>query len=209
MAARIARGEALLTLMVNELTHRVKNTLATVQSIAGQTFRNSADPAEATRKFDERLRALGDVYDLLSGERWANADLREIVHDALEPFAASGTHRVNISGPEIRLAPRAALMVSLVLHELATNATKYGALSVPAGQVSVSWMPVEPDRMQLIWREQGGPPTQPPTRRGFGSRLIEEGFPAQLRARATMDFRDGGLVCTLECPRSSADEEPS
>jgi two-component sensor histidine kinase len=209
MAARIARGEALLTLMVNELTHRVKNTLATVQSIAGQTFRNSADPAEATRKFDERLRALGDVYDLLSGERWANADLREIVHDALEPFAASGTHRVKISGPEIRLAPRAALMVSLVLHELATNATKYGALSVPAGQVSVSWMPVEPDRMQLIWREQGGPPTQPPTRRGFGSRLIEEGFPAQLRARATMDFRDGGLVCTLECPRSSADEEPS
>lgn len=207
MAARIARGEALLTLMVNELNHRVKNTLATVQSIAGQTFRSSGDPAEMARKFDERLRALGNVYDVLSGERWANADLREIVHDALEPFATGAAQRVTVSGPEIRLAPRAALMVSLVLHELATNATKYGALSVPSGQVSVSWMPVDADWMRLVWREQGGPPTKPPTRRGFGTRLIEEGFPAQLGARAKMEFQDGGLVCTLEGPRGPGDEE--
>lgn len=207
MAARIARGEALLTLMVNELNHRVKNTLATVQSIAEQTFRNSADTAEAARKFDERLRALGNVYDLLSGERWANADLRKIVHDAIEPFAAGGTHRVSFSGPEIRLAPRPALMVSLVLHELATNATKYGALSVPAGQVSVTWMEAGPDRMRLVWREQGGPPAQPPERRGFGTRLIEQGFPAQLGGSANIDFRGDGIVCTLECPRSPDGEE--
>ncbi len=203
MAARIARGEALLTLMVNELNHRVKNTLATVQSIAGQTFRNAPDSAEAQRKFDERLSALGNVYNLLGEERWADAELRKIVQDALEPFAAAGTHRIALSGPEIRLTPRTALMVSLVLHELATNATKYGALSVPAGRVEVEWSPIEPDQMRLTWRERGVPGTAAPARRGFGTRLIEEGFPAQLRARSLLEFSEDGLICTLECARTS------
>jgi two-component sensor histidine kinase len=107
-----------------------------------------------------------------------------------------------MSGPEIRLAPRAAMMTSLVLHELATNATKYGALSVPEGQVSVTWTPVETDRMELIWRERGGPVTQQPSRKGFGTRLIEQGFPAQLGGRAIIEFRAAGLVCALECPRT-------
>jgi two-component sensor histidine kinase len=202
MAARIARGETLLALMVNELNHRVKNTLATVQSIAAQTFRNAADPADATRKFDERLRALGDAHNVLSEKRWANANMREVVQSALAPFAAQDSRRVHASGPDVHLSPRCALMTSMVLHELATNAAKYGALSTSGGRVFVDWNPVGADNnsVRLVWRESGGPPVERAVTKGFGSRLIEQGFPAQLRGRAVLDYQPGGLVCTLECP---------
>ncbi len=202
MAARIARSESLLALMVNELNHRVKNTLAMVQSIASQTFRSGSDPVDQTRKFDERLRALGNVYNVLSEERWGNADVRAVVRDALGPFASDERHRVVLSGPEIRLAPRTALMVSLVLHELATNATKYGALSQSSGTVSIVWEKAGEDRIKLVWREHGGPSIVPPERKGFGTRLIEQGFPAQLGGQATLEYLPDGLICTLECPRT-------
>ncbi|HVX98838.1 MAG TPA: sensor histidine kinase [Pseudorhodoplanes sp.] len=203
MAARIAHGETLLTLMVNELNHRVKNTLATIQSIASQTFRNGGDPIEQTRKFEQRLHALGNAYNLLSDERWANANLRDIVHDALAPFAMVDAERVISSGPDVRLAPRAALMMSLVLHELSTNATKYGALSVAGGQVRVDWELSGKDGsgVRLTWRECGGPQIQPPERKGFGTRLIQQGFAAQTGGQAKLEFDLSGLVCTLECPR--------
>ncbi len=202
MAARIARGETLLSLMVNELNHRVKNTLATVQSIATQTFQNSANPDEATRKFDERLRALAEAHNVLSEERWADAGVRDIVQNALAPFIMKGSRRIHMSGPDMRLAPRAALMTSLVLHELATNATKYGALSGTDGQIFVDWSPLgdNDERMQLVWRERRGPAVSPAERKGFGSRLIEQGFPAQLQGRAVLEFLPGGVVCTLQCP---------
>ena len=204
MARQIARGEALHTLLVNELNHRVKNTLATVQSIAAQTFRESGDPAEARRKFDARLAALGRAHNVLSDEKWDTADLREIVADVLEPYAAGSRPRLHLSGPEIRVAPRTALMISMALHELATNAAKYGALSNGTGEIDIDWAPApdsDTDSLRLTWREKGGPPVQPMQRKGFGSRLIEDGFARQLGGSATLELHPAGLTCTLQCPR--------
>jgi two-component sensor histidine kinase len=203
MARQIARGEALHTLLLNELNHRVKNTLATVQSIAAQTFREASDPAEARRKFDARLAALGRAHDVLSNEKWEAADLREIVAEVIEPYAAN-RRRFHTSGPEIRVAPRAAVMMSMSLHELATNAAKYGALSNGTGEVFIDWAP-EPvgdaEGLRLVWREQGGPAVQPSERKGFGTRLIQDGFASQLGGSATLDFQPSGLTCTLHCPK--------
>jgi two-component sensor histidine kinase len=203
MARQIARGEALHTLLVNELNHRVKNTLATVQSIASQTFREASDPAEARRKFDARLAALGRAHNVLSNEKWETADLREIVEEVLEPHAAE-RKRLHVSGPEIRVAPRVAVMISMALHELATNAAKYGALSNAVGEVFIDWAPEAlggADGLRLTWRERGGPPVQPSERKGFGTRLMQEGFAGQLGGGAALDFHPAGLTCTLRCPR--------
>jgi two-component sensor histidine kinase len=204
MARQIARGETLHTLLINELNHRVKNTLATVQSIASQTFREAGDPAEARRKFDARLAALGRAHNVLSDEKWDTADLREIVEGVLEPYAAGNRQRLHMSGPEVRVAPRTALMISMALHELATNAAKYGALSNGTGEIFIDWSP-EPDGdaedLRLTWTERGGPPVQPMERKGFGTRLIQDGFAHQLRGRATLDLQPAGLTCTLQCPR--------
>jgi two-component sensor histidine kinase len=205
MARQIARGEALHTLLVNELNHRVKNTLATVQSIAAQTFREASDPAEARRKFDARLAALGRAHNVLSNEKWENAELREIVKGVLEPYAAGNRPRLHVAGPEIRVAPHTALMISMALHELATNAAKYGALSSGTGEVFIDWAPApdnETDALRLTWREKGGPPVQPMERKGFGTRLIQDGFASQLGGSAMLDFDPAGLTCTLECPRA-------
>jgi two-component sensor histidine kinase len=204
MARQIARGEALHTLLINELNHRVKNTLATVQSIAAQTFREAGDPAEARRKFDARLAALGRAHNVLSDEKWDTADLREVVEGVLQPHAADNRQRLHLSGPEIRVAPRTALMVSMALHELATNAAKYGALSNGMGEIFIDWAPVPngaAEDVRLTWTERGGPPVQPTERKGFGTRLIQDGFARQLGGSATLDFQPGGLTCTLQCPR--------
>jgi two-component sensor histidine kinase len=205
MARRIARGEALHTLLVNELNHRVKNTLATVQSIAAQTFREAADPAEARRKFDARLAALGRAHNVLSNEKWEAAELREIVEQVLEPYAAADRKRLHLSGPEIRVAPRTAVMISMALHELATNAAKYGALSNGTGEILIDWAPEADggvDALRLTWREKDGPPVRPVERKGFGSRLIEDGFARQPGSSATLEYHPTGLSCTLHCPRA-------
>jgi two-component sensor histidine kinase len=204
MARQIARGETLHTLLLNELNHRVKNTLATVQSIAAQTFREASDTNEARRKFDARLAALGRAHDVLSNEKWEAADVREIVAEVLAPHAAS-RKRLHMSGPEIRVAPRVAVMMSMSLHELATNAAKYGGLSNNTGEVFIDWT-AEPvgdvDGVRLTWRERGGPPVQPSDRKGFGTRLIQDGFASQLGGSATLELHPAGLTCTLHCPRA-------
>jgi two-component sensor histidine kinase len=202
MASYIARGEALLGLMVQEVNHRVKNTLATVQSISSQTFRGVPGAQEAVNKFNARLLALGKAHDVLSEQTWENAELREIIGRALEPFPARDG-RAHLNGPVVRLSPRAAVMTSMVLHELATNATKYGAFSVPQGEVFVDWHTFDGPNgkwMKLTWREAGGPPPGTDPIKGFGSRLIERGFAAQLGGSAAIDYRPEGLVCVLECP---------
>ena len=176
MAAQIARGEALHALLVNELNHRVKNTLATVQSIAVQTFRRTPDPSEAMAKFEARLIALGRAHSVLSDGKWESADVRDIVKDGLEPFAARDGNRLRSGGGEVRVASRCTLMISMVLHELATNATKYGAWSNRTGTVTVDWTKIDrgnAEWLRLTWREVGGPPVQAPGRTGFGSRLID------------------------------------
>jgi two-component sensor histidine kinase len=204
MATRIARGEALYALLINELNHRVKNTLATVQSIAAQTFGHTTDIAEARRKFDARLVALAHAHDSLSEEKWESADVREIVEGIFDPYMEKDGKRLHAAGPDIRVAPRSALMMSMVLHELATNAAKYGALSNTNGEIFVNWE-LSPgsdgSMLRLTWNEMGGPPVRPAERRGFGTKLIEESFPGQLGGSAKLEFNLSGLSCTLTCPR--------
>jgi two-component sensor histidine kinase len=204
MARQIARAEGLQRLLINELNHRVKNTLSTVQSIASQTFRETNDPSEARRKFDARLSALGRTHDVLSNEKWEKAGVREIVEEVIEPYVTKDATRLRLLGPDVAVAPRTALMLSMVLHELATNATKYGALSNGDGKIFIEWMPEmvgSVDSLRLTWRETGGPPVQAGERKGFGSRLIEDGFPRQLGGTATLDWDAAGVTCTLRCPR--------
>lgn len=199
MAARIARGEMLHGLLINELNHRVKNTLATVQSIASQTFRSSVKTGDARRKFEARLSSLGRAHNILSEEKWESAEVSEIVVSVLEPYAPTDPARLRVSGPAARLAPSPALMLSMVLHELATNAAKYGALANGSGRIVVEWQQLAGNRLRLTWKENGGPPAQPGDRKGFGTLLIEEAFSAQVGGSATLHYTAEGAVCTLEC----------
>jgi two-component sensor histidine kinase len=200
MAARIARGEMLHGLLINELNHRVKNTLATVQSIASQTFRSSVKTGDARRKFEARLSSLGRAHNILSEEKWESAELHEIVGSVLEPYATREAGRLSVSGPPVRLAPSPALMLSMVLHELATNAAKYGALANGSGRIVIEWRSFAGKRLQLTWKETGGPAAQAGERKGFGTMLIEEAFVSQVvGGSASLEYSPEGLVCTLEC----------
>ena len=208
MATRIARGETLHALLINELNHRVKNTLATVQSLAAQTFRGSGD-AEAKAKFNARLASLGRTHDILSEQKWDGADIREVVDATLAPFESANPERISLHGPELRLSSRSVVMLSMVIHELATNAAKYGALSTPKGRVAVDWREANGAngrRVELHWREVDGPAVEKPTRNGFGSTLIEQGFAAQLYGSANLSFEPKGVACTLEFPLLSAEQ---
>jgi two-component sensor histidine kinase len=194
------RTEEQRQLLINELNHRVKNTLATVQSIAAQTLRGTGSMIEARDAFTDRLIALAKAHDVLTRESWEGAELHDIITDATGPHG--GRDRFHVSGPPVWLSPTLSLSLSLALHELATNAAKYGALSNETGTVTVSWEvsdPVGAPRLALRWAESGGPPVQPPTRQGFGSRLIR-GLSAEIGASATVDYAPDGLVCVLTAP---------
>ncbi|TNC15993.1 PAS domain S-box protein [Methylobacterium terricola] len=196
------RAEEHLRLLVHELNHRVKNTLATVQSIAMQSLRGLDGPAAAAARsaFEARLIALARVHDVLTRESWEGAELAEVVKDALAPLDGPGAQpRFTVGGPAIRLPPRIALSIAMALHELATNAVKYGALSVPAGQVTLSWS-VGEGRLSLRWQERGGPSVVPPTRTGFGSRLIERSLARELDGTVSLSFPREGVVCTIVAP---------
>jgi two-component sensor histidine kinase len=199
MAGQIARGEALHTLLVNELNHRVKNTLATVQSMASQTFRKSSD-AEAKEKFSSRLVALGAAHNLLSESKWAGADLRDTIEAVLVPFR--GGQRIALGGPSLSIDARTVTILSMVIQELATNASKYGALAHADGRIMIEWERAEHSDPSVVlrWIERDGPPVKEPLQTGFGSTLIREGFAAQLGGRATMTFEPDGLTCVLEFP---------
>jgi two-component sensor histidine kinase len=200
MATTIARGEMLHALLVEELNHRVKNTLAILQAIASQTFR-SASAAERAN-FEGRLGALAKAHDLLSQEKWQGAGIQDVVDRVLEPYAISDSRRIRITGPKVPLASPRALMMSMVLHEIATNAAKYGALSNATGTVNVEWRLIADtagEKLQFTWAETGGPRVTTPTRKGFGSRLIERGAREQLSGSATVDFLPSGVVYTIEC----------
>jgi two-component sensor histidine kinase len=183
-------------LLINELNHRVKNTLASVQAIAFQTLRGDVPVAEARSRFEERLMALSAAHNLLTEENWGGASLERVVEDATEHLAGD-SDRFDVAGEPLRLAPRAALALAMALHELGTNAAKYGALSVDGGRVSIGWT-VADERLRLEWRESGGPPVKPPDRRGFGSRLIERGLEADLGGAAALRFEPEGLRCEIQ-----------
>jgi len=183
-------------LLINELNHRVKNTLASVQAIAFQTLRGDIPLAEARASFEARLMALSGAHNLLTEENWGGASLERVVRDATEHLAG-GSARFDVVGEPLRLAPRAALALAMALHELGTNAAKYGALSVEGGRVAISWA-TDDGRLRFEWRESGGPPVEVPTRRGFGSRLIERGLEADLGGAAELRFDPAGLCCRIE-----------
>ncbi|WP_164467424.1 sensor histidine kinase [Caulobacter flavus] len=178
------------TLLNNELSHRIKNLLATIQAISAQTFGSS--PLRDT--FEQRLTALAAAHDLITGAAWAGS-LEELVRTALDPFLPGG--RIGIEGPFVQLDDVQAVPFALALHELATNAAKYGALSGETGRVEIRWSLDEPDALSFEWREIGGPPVSPPSRRGFGSRMIERSLAGELKGSASLDFRREGLVCAI------------
>ena len=194
-------------LLLAELNHRVKNTLAIVQSFVTQTARGAESAAVLREALETRLDALAALHDLLTREGWRGAGLADVVHATLAPFEDSAG-RAQVGGPELRLMPNAALVLSMALHELATNAAKYGALSVPDGHVEVAWHLDRPAHapsgatLDLLWRERGGPAVALPPRRGFGSRLIEAGVTYQLGGDVRLAFEAGGVECRFRIPLS-------
>jgi len=183
-------------LLINELNHRVKNTLSVVQSLAKQTFKGG-DPA-ALAALDGRLKALGQVHNLLAERSWDKASLAEVAQRCIS-FQGADQLRIHMEGPEIQLTARQALTMAMVLHELNTNACKYGALSQVTGVVNLSWQSSR-DQLIVTWTEEGGPPCHPPKKRGFGSVLIEQAARADLQATVERDFRPEGLVCRISIP---------
>ncbi len=192
-------------LMINELNHRVKNTLFTVQSLPRQSLGRPADTPGLTA-FNERIMALARAHDLLTQSVWEGADLREILEETLEPYL----DRTVLAGPPAALTPNVALALSMVFHELGTNAVKYGALSVPEGTVTVVWHvdPGAQHRLTLHWEERGGPVVSPPARKGFGSRLIAASLKSDMAGEARVDYRPSGVVCvlTLSLPQTGREE---
>jgi PAS domain S-box-containing protein len=191
--------------LIDELNHRVKNTLATVQSIVWQALRTATDPKAVQAAIESRLFALSRSHDLLTRENWKSAALADVLNDALEPFKIAGglASRIVIKGEHVRFPPRTALSLGIAFNELATNALKYGALSNVEGTLLVDWK-IEPspggDRLALRWQEKDGPRVTPPSRKGFGSRMIEQGLARELEGTTHLDYRAEGLICTIDIP---------
>lgn len=199
------RAEEQQKLLLDELNHRVKNTLATVQAIAAHTLRNHTDPKAFRELFEARLMALSGTHDLLTARNWRSARLHDVLLVELSPH---GEGRYELDGQDVNLSPNEALTLGLVFHELATNAAKYGALSRQEGRVCVAWRVSNAaggERLSLTWREVGGPPVTPPKRRGFGSRLIERSLRGDIEGSASLDFAPEGLICRLEAPLRAPD----
>jgi PAS domain S-box-containing protein len=193
-------------LLLHELNHRVKNTLATVQSLALQTRQTVSNPDQFDAVFLARVHALASAHDLLTAASWQGASLDDVIRRTLGHHLPPGeTGRIETSGPTIRLMPNAAVTLNMAMHELATNAVKYGALSTPQGRVAVHWR-VEAGAPQpvlaLEWRESGGPLVTAPARRGFGSRLIERGLARELDGECRLVFEAEGLACRFRLPLS-------
>lgn len=188
-------------LLIQELNHRVKNTLASVQALAAQTFRGSG-MRDAVATFEARLLAMSRAHDVLTRQSWQGAGIREVVGDAVAAWAGKSSGRANFEGPDLSLRPAVALALAMALHELATNAVKYGALSNKKGRVAIHWWLSDDPRpcFRLRWLERDGPAVHAPERRGFGSRLIEYGLARDLGGTVDLSFHEGGVECTIEAP---------
>lgn len=192
-------------LLVDELNHRVKNTLSIVQAIAHQTFRRDADPIKGRQAFEGRLIALGHAHDLLTQTSWESASLAELAELTLDTTGANAD-LISISGPRVLLAPKQAVSIAMALHELCTNARKYGALSRDGGRVRICWhrTNAKPARLDITWQESGGPTVLPPVRRGFGSTLLERTLAHDLDGEVVIGFEADGLVCRIALPLNEA-----
>jgi PAS domain S-box-containing protein len=202
---RRKRDEERHQLLVEELDHRLKNTLATVQSIAAQTLRSAAVEQRVRDAFEGRLLALSNAHGLLAHESWDGVGLRDLIDQTLQPFGIEDRRpaRFSVKGGDVRLPPKAALALAMTFHELATNAAKYGSLS-NGGQVAVTWQdeptPQGARIIRLRWQESGGPPVTPPGRKGFGSRLIECGLAHELDGEVHLNYEPEGVVCQIVMP---------
>lgn len=193
--------------LIAELDHRVKNTLATIQSLVKYSAASAASLETFTRTVQMRLHAMARTHDLLTLARWEGAVLATIVEAEAAPYG--GAKRVKLDGPAVTLKPKAALSLALAIHELATNAAKYGALSVPEGRVEVAWdVRHETQSLVFAWRERGGPPVASPTRRGFGRTLLERSLAYEVDGRVTLEFARDGFVCVAELPLGQLVREP-
>ena len=205
------RAEEQRQRLLQELNHRVKNTLSTVQSIAVQTSKSAETTKEFQQSFGLRLVALAKTHDLLTQSDWKGVSLREVARQQLRPYERTGRNSFTLPDTDVFLQPNAALALGMVFHELATNAAKYGALSVPAGQIQLSWEidgKGEHRRLQLYWVESDGPPVEKPRRRGLGSTLIERGLPHELNSETRLDFEPSGLRCTIVTSLASVEGVP-
>jgi PAS domain S-box-containing protein len=192
------RAEEQQRLLLHELNHRVKNTLTVVQGLAHQTFKGGAVAPEMLQSFEGRLGALAAAHNLLMQQTWDATPLQTAAEAALRPFE-SGEKRITLSGPPAMLTPSATVALTLALHELATNAAKYGALSGHGGTVGLLWT-IEDERLTLVWRELGGPAVARPLKAGFGTRLLERVVAGDFGGIVELDFAPQGVVCTIEAP---------
>jgi PAS domain S-box-containing protein len=207
------RAEERQRVLVSELNHRVKNTLANVQSLVLQTRLTTEDTAGFHLALDTRIRALAKAHDLLTENSWEGAMLKEVIARTLEPYMPkqAGTNqesarRIALSGPPIRMDAEAAVVLNMAFHELVTNAAKYGALSAPAGAITVTWTvdrASRPEVIEVVWTERDGPEVRSPVRRGYGSRVLESGLAHELGGEVKMEFQPEGFVCRMRYNASS------
>ena len=203
------RADELHSLMMDELNHRVRNTLATVQAIAQQSLNGVLDPSDQ-QTFESRLIALSKTHNLVARENWRGVALRDLLLQELKPFRSDGGDRFVLKGPEVDLAPGATVALGLALHELTINAAKYGALSAIEGQVHVDWdlsSASGPAVLRVRWMETGGPPVKPTNHTGFGTTMIQRGLSMQLDGKVRVELNPDGLVCTMEIPVSALASE--
>jgi two-component sensor histidine kinase len=196
-------ADKLQKLILGELHHRIKNTLATVTAIASQSFRAAVSVEQGQKAMEGRLLALGRAHDLLMQVSWANASLTHTFSSATEPYDSQGGRRFHFNGPDIRITSGAVIALAMTLNELCTNTTKFGALSVPSGRVEIAWTIDElKQRLCLIWTERNGPPVEPPTRRSFGTRMMES-LGQQLKGHVRLAYEPSGFIYSLDVPLGS------
>ncbi|WP_238257565.1 sensor histidine kinase [Methylobacterium gnaphalii] len=208
----LKQTEARQTVLMQEMAHRVKNTLAMVQAVATQTLRNAHSLEEAGEALGARLLALAQAHDVLMQGSWSSADLRGLVDTAVALHSDGEPGRFVVSGPDVTLGPRPGLTLALILHELGTNAAKYGALSKSEGHVEIRWSVETVDaeeRLSFRWEEIDGPAVTPPTRIGFGSRLIERSLVHSFGGSAKLDFPETGVVLTMQAPAANVVVPPA
>ncbi|WP_281253397.1 sensor histidine kinase [Sphingomonas guangdongensis] len=194
-------AEARQQLLIDELNHRVKNMLAIVQGIAHQTLKPDVDPLAARAAFEGRLAALAAAHNLLTDQHWSPVPMRRVIEETIAPHGRPQAFR--LAGPDLLVAPKTAVSIALAIHELATNAVKYGALSVAQGSVAVDWSTNAGEgeqRLRMEWRERGGPSVAAPARRGFGTRMIERGLAAELNGTVSVTFAAEGVRCVVDAP---------
>jgi two-component sensor histidine kinase/CheY-like chemotaxis protein len=198
-------GDKLQKLILGELHHRVKNTLAMVSAIASQSFRAAPSTAHGQKAMEGRLLALGRAHDLLMQVSWSNASLTHTLSSATEPYDSQGDRRFHFNGPDIRITSAAVIALAMTFNELCTNTTKFGALSVPTGRVEIAWTRDElKQRLRLVWTEKGGPVVAPPTKRSFGTRMMES-LGQQLNGQVQLAYESEGFIYSLNVPLGSVE----